>query len=590
MPLDALCITAVRNELAGQIQGMKIDKIQQPERDVIILSLRGNGGQTHKLLVSVGSGDTRIHLTGFKFDNPQTPPMFCMLLRKHITGARIVNIMQPPSERVLIIKLDTVNAMGVEAEKSIIVEMIGSLSNIILTDSNGLIIDCLRRIGGELNEKRAVLPGLLYRQPQAQAGKIDPLDVTESQFNDLIKTASNETADKWLISTFTALSPLICRELVWLACGDTDQRICNLKDNGAALKREFFDFIGLVKRCGFEPWLISSADKKPVDFSFTQIKQYEGLYETKHEECFSGMLDMFFTCRAQEQRISQRSAATLKTMTTARDRLVRKLAVQKTELTETSKRDHLRESGDIITANLHTMKKGQQLLIADDFFSPDGVRREIQLDPVKTPQQNAAKYYKAYTKAKNAGHILVEQIKNGEKELEYTESVIEQIKRAENESDLNDILSELSLTGYIRKKSKQKQQKGKQTESLPHMFKSTSGMKIFAGKNNMQNDRLTLRSAAKTDIWLHTQKIQGAHVIISCDGKHPDEITLNEAASIAAYYSAARTGGKIPVDYTQVRNVKKPSGGRPGMVIYNDYQTITAVPDEDLIIRLRVDD
>jgi len=589
MPLDAICLSAIRNELAEQIQGLKIEKIQQPERDVIILTLRGYGSKTHRLLISAGSGDTRVHLTEFKFDNPKTPPMFCMLLRKHITGAKIVNITQPPAERVLVFVLDTVNSIGVQAKKSIIVEMIGRQSNIILIDNNRLIIDCLRRTGGELNDKRAVLPGLLYRDPPIQEGKINPLKIKEKQLIDLIINSGNETIDKWLLSTFSAFSPLICRELAWRAYKDTDIHICKLDDNGAALRKVFIDFIKFVNNNDFNPWLISSSDDKPVDFSFTKIEQYENMYKVTRETNFSLMLDRFFTRRAQEQRLGQRSAATLKMMTTARERVIRKLAVQKSELDETLKRDHLRECGDIIMANLHTIRKGQSSLVAEDFYSATGGKREIKLDPLKSPQQNAAKYYKTYTKSGNAGKILAEQIQTGKKELEYIESVIEQIKRVENENDIIEIMDELILTGYHKKKSHPKQQKSGKPVSLPHVFSSSSGMRIYAGKNNVQNDKLTLKTSSKTDIWLHAQKFQGAHVVISCAGITPDELTIKEAASIAAYYSSARAGGKIPVDYTQIRNVKKPSGGRPGMVIYNDFQTIIVSPDEDLLTRLRVD-
>jgi predicted ribosome quality control (RQC) complex YloA/Tae2 family protein len=348
------------------------------------------------------------------------------------------------------------------------------------------------------------------------------------------------------------------------------------------LRSEFFALMGQVESNDYEPWLIVNDEDKPYDFSYTRIKQYDGAYRTKRAKCFSSMLDEFFTRSAQERRIRQRSAATLKSMSTARDRLIRKMASQKHELEETSKRDYLRECGDIITANMHLLKKGQQSFIAEDFYAGGAEMREIKLDPLKTPQQNAASYYKAYTKAKNARGSLAAQLQRGEAELVYIESVIEQIQRVENEQDLNEVRDELELTGYIRA---QRQQKKKQAESSALRFLSTTGMKVFAGRNNMQNDKLTLKTASKSDIWLHAQKIHGAHVIISCEGAAPDEKTLHEAASIAAYYSAARADAKVPVDYTHVKNVKKLPGGRPGMVIYTDYKTIIAAPDEELLRR-----
>jgi len=598
MPLDAICLGAVKNELSSQIIGMKIDKVQQPERDVILLSLRGHSAPSKRLLISIGSGDTRVHLTEHKFDNPKVPPMFCMLLRKHLTSAKIVDIQQPPAERILIFVLETIGAMGVRSEMKIIVELIGRQSNLILTESDGVILDCIRRIDGDLSGKRAVLPGLIYRSPPAQDEKINPMLATAEQLREAINLNSDETLDKWLIKTFSAFSPLICREIAWRAYGETDYRMSAIKDNGDALLNVLISLMQQVNSNEFEAWLISTEDNKPLDFSYTHIKQYESKAVTAQAQSFSELLDDYYTRNAQEQRISQRSSSTLKSMTTARDRLTRKLIAQKTELKETEKRDYFRECGDLITANFHLLKKGQQTLLAEDFYAEDGGVREIKLDVRKTPQQNAAKYYKSYTKARNASDYLSELIESGEKELEYIESVLEHIQRVENEQDLLDIRNELSTTGYIRQLNQQKlnnqkgKQKGKskpakQNESPPMKFLSSSGIRIFAGKNNLQNDKLTLKSANRFDIWLHAQKIHGSHVIISCAGAEPDEKTLEEAATIAAYYSASRTDGKVPVDYTQVRNVKRIPGGRPGMVNYRDFKTITVVPDEELVAQLR---
>ena len=312
------------------------------------------------------------------------------------------------------------------------------------------------------------------------------------------------------------------------------------------------------------------------------------------------MLENFYTRRAAENRMSQKSAATLKTMTNARSRLIRKLIAQKSELDETSKRDYLRQCGDIITANFHMIKKGQESLIADDFYSQDGSKREIKLDPHKTPQQNAAKYYKAYTKAKNAQKFLSELIEKGEDELEYINSVIEQFSRAENEQDLNEIREELLLTGYLKKQKQQMQHKqrknqnpAKQKHKLGEVtslrFLSTSGHHIYVGRNNKQNDMLTMKAASGNDLWFHAQKISGAHVILSCAGTQPDKRTLEEAAAIAAYYSGGCDENKVSVDYTRVKDVKKPQGARPGNVIYYNFNTIIITPDKSLVKQLRDD-
>jgi len=342
----------------------------------------------------------------------------------------------------------------------------------------------------------------------------------------------------------------------------------------------------LLKSGGAEPWMITDMDETPRDFSFTRIMQYEGAMNVRREAGFSEMLDGYYTRAAQILRVKQRASATTKTVKNARDRILRKLSAQREELALTGRRDSNRECGDIIMANMHQMQKGQSILIAQDFYAlgGDGVR-EIKLDPMKTPQQNAAKYYKEYNKAKNAERFLSEQILLGEQELDYLESVLSEIGLAEGEKDLGEIRRELALAGYIKTQRKGKE---KQAESAPLRFQSSAGAEILAGRNNTQNEKLTFKTAYKTDIWMHSQKFHGAHVIVSCGGGTPDETTLSEAASVAAYYSSARGSGRVPVDYTLVKHVKKRSGGRPGMVIYTEHKTIAAIPDEELLKRLKL--
>ncbi|MCL2151370.1 MAG: NFACT family protein [Oscillospiraceae bacterium] len=584
MALDAICLMAVKEELRGRIIGMKVDKVRQPERDIIILSLRGGDAPPCNLLISSGTGDARLHLTEYKFENPGSPPMFCMLLRKHITGARITDITQPPAERVLDLALEAKDAMGLVSEKHLIVELIGRSSNIILTDDGGMIIGCVRHNGGEPFGKRYVLPGLIYHPPPTQQGKQDPLSVSAEKWRELFSQHSEKQIDAWLLANFAALSPLICREILWRAYGELDLLVNRVNDGGEALCTAFFTLMEQAGSGKFEPWMIIDFDNSPRDFSYTRITQYESSLDIRRYESFSKLLDEYYTRSAQILRQSQRAAATSRTVSTARDRLIRKLSLQREELNNTNNRDWYRECGDIIMANLHLMKKGHSVLRAEDFYSEDGGWREIALDTRKSPKQNAEKYYKDYSKAKNALKFLSEQIQLGESELEYLSSVLEEIKLTDSESGLSEIRSELMRTGYIKS---QKSAKDKPVESEPTRFESSTGMRIFAGRNNTQNDKLTLKAAARSDIWLHAQKSHGAHVIISCDGEPPDAASLNEAASIAAYYSSARDSGKTPVDYTLVKHVKRRPGGRPGMVIYTDYKTIIATPDEELVSRLK---
>ena len=625
MPLDAICLTALKNELTEQVVKCRIDKVSQPERDVLILSLRNKTRQAYKLLISTGTGDSRVHLTEHKFENPGEPPMFCMLLRKHLTGAVISQILQPQAERVLVFVLETSSALGERLEKRLIFETVGRISNLIITDSDGVIIDCMRRFGGDANAKRLVLPGLLYREPPAQEGKLDPQGIDSDKFMSLITSAAmrptvnsqllsehsyahmphpapNErtpppvvaltecsgsnslptveriaatSVSKWLSSQFTAMSPLICREIAYRAYGDVDIRFDEISDDYNALCQEFFILMDKVKASNFEPWLIQKEDGTFQDFSYTKISQYESFCKTSLQAGFSGMLDVYFTRTAQTQRTRQKISSTLKTAKTLGDRLVRKMIAQTSELEDTARRDTFRQNGDIIMANLHLIKRGQTTLKAEDFYSEPGSCREIKLDPQKSPQQNAALYYKRYTKAKNARKFLEQQLQFGRAELLYIESILEQLGRVENEQDLLEIRRELVQAGYIKKQSKQKV---KQAEQKPLCFTSSTGMQLRVGRNNIQNDKLTFKHALKYDVWLHAQKIHGAHVIISCEGKEPDDVTLGEAASLAAYYSAGRSGSKIPVDYTFVRYVKKLPGNRPGMVTYTDFKTIIAEP------------
>jgi predicted ribosome quality control (RQC) complex YloA/Tae2 family protein len=584
MPLDAVFLMALRCELETQLVGMKIDKIQQPEQDQLLLSLRGQGVSS-RLLLSAGSGDARAHLTEAAFENPASPPMFCMLLRKHLTGARIRSVTQPPLERSADFTLDCVDALGEPCEKHLILELMGRYSNIILTDEEGRIVDCLRRVDTLMSEKRQVLPGLFYRLPPTQE-KLDPLELTKEAFAAAIASAPQDmTADKWLVETFTGLSPLICRELVYRACGETDRRLGELRDKGASLYSAFFALTGDIRSGWFKPVMLLDAAGKPFDFSYAAIMQYGTALLQEQAGSFSALLDAFYTRRFALERMRQRSQTLTKTVRNAADRIQRKLVSQREELKKTAGRERLKELGDILTAQLYRLIKGMSVLRTVDFYDPDGREIDIRLDPLKTPQQNAAKYYKDYTKAKNAEAILSEQIELGERELEYLKSVLEELVRAESERDLTEIRRELAGTGYLRLQSTGKKEKN--AEGAPLRFRSSAGLTIVAGRNNVQNETLTHRLAYKTDIWLHAQKVPGSHVVISANGGVPDETTLLEAASLAALYSQARESKKVPVDYTAVKYVKKLPGGRPGMVTYTDYKTIVASPDEALAAKLR---
>ena len=573
MPLDALCLTAVAGELRRSLLGGKIDKIYQPAREELLLCIRGRG-ENVRLLLSANPGHPRAHLTTRNRENPDTPPMFCMLLRKHLLGGRILELKQPPMERLLDFRLETIDELGDRVERRLVLEALGRNSNLILLDGEGRIIDCLRRVDGDMSRQRQVLPGLFYRLPPAP-DKLDPMALDGEGLRRALDNPTGREADKLLLDTFNGLSPLIARELAFRAGGD-----------GEPLARELEKLLDAVRREDFAPYLLVR-EGKGTDVTFLPILQYGPQTESRRQESFSQLLDGFYEEREQMERVRQRGQDLVKSVTSARDRTARKLANQEKELEATETRERQRELGDLLTSNLHAMQKGMSTFRAVDYYDPEGKQTDIPLDPLLTPQQNAAKYYRAYNKAKTARQMLALQMEKGRRELEYLNSVLENISLAEGERDLQEIRQELAETGYLRRPGKAKA-RGRKVSGKPMEFRSSAGLRISVGKNNSQNDRLTTKQAYKSDLWLHTQKIHGSHVILWLEGGGADARSLTEAAQLAAYFSQARDGKKVPVDYTPVKYVKKPAGARPGMVVYSTYQTAVVDPDPELAKRLRV--
>lgn len=556
MPLDALCLSGLVHELNGALSGARIDKIYQPGRDEVVLALRAPGGNV-KLLLSANPNHPRPQLTQLPRENPDAPPMFCMLLRKHLSGGRILSIAQPHLERVVEIRLEALDELGDRVERRLVLEAMGRHSNLILLDGEGRITDCLRRVDGDMSARRQVLPGLFYRPPPAQA-KLDPTALDRGELERLLAAAPPQAqADQWLLDAFGGLSPLVCRELACRAGGSTDARLDAMGQEG---RRRLLDGLeGLLKDVQenrFTPVMVT-IDGRPKDFSFLPLEQYGSAAGLTPFPTFSQLLDQFYEQRENQERIRQRGQDLIRSVTNARDRLTRKLANQDRELTATLDRKRLRQYGDIITSNFHAMDKGMARLRATDFYDPEGREVEIPLDPLLTLQQNAAKYYKEYNKAKTAQRMLTIQMEKGRGELDYLNSVLENITLAEGERDLQEIRQELVDTGYLCRPSKAKGRE-KRASSKPMEFCSSAGLRIAVGKNNTQNDLLTCKLAAKGDIWLHTQKIHGTHVILFTQGRTPDPGSLQEAACLAAWFSQGRESGKVPVDYTPVKYVKKP--------------------------------
>ena len=582
MALDAICLQAIVEELRPQLLGLRIDKVQQPARDQVILLLRGN----RRLLFNAGAGAPRIQLTELIRDNPAEPPMFCMLLRKHLVGARVADIVQPHLERLVRLELDITDDFGQPGKRTLILEAMGRRSNLILLDGEGRIIDCLRRVDTDMSMQRQVLPGLFYEAPAAT----DRLPVTEETKEGFCKKLSDASAerkiDAFLLDEYFGISPLMARELVYRASGEVDTRVFEADE---PLKERIWDEISEFAECvnenNFTPVALKQ-EGKYFDYFCRPILQYGCGAETETFESFSALLDAFYEAREQQERVRQRGSDLIRTATTARDRLRRKLAMQEKDYAATQDRDRMRICGDLITSNLYRMERGQNKLVCENYYDENCAEVTIQLDPLLTPQQNAAKYYKRYNKAKTAEKYLREQMEIARRDLEYLESVLEEIRQGETEQDFIDIRNELKDSGFLRSHGKGK--KELKRASKPREFRTSDGLRVLVGRNNRQNDQLTLKDADHRDLWFHTQKIHGSHVILCTGGQAVSDDTIVEAAKIAAYYSQARESGNVPVDYTPVKFVKKPSGGRPGMVIYNTYQTVNVVPEESFVKERRV--
>ena len=576
MPLDAICLQAVVQELKPLLIGQRIDKVQMPTRDQAVLTLRAG-----RLLLNAGAGAPRLQMTALARENPAEPPMFCMLLRKHLVGARVADITQPPLERLVRLELDSADDFGRPGHRTLVLEAMGRRSNLILLDEEGRVIDCLRRVDAEMSAARQVLPGLFYMPPASQ-GRLPVTEETEAGFREKLAAAAPErTIDAFLLDSYFGVSPLIARELSFLAAGETDGRLFGLGPEGERrLWNELERLTADIRENRFTPVGLKR-NGEPLDFSYRPIHQYGTAAEQVVYDSFSALMDDFYAQRERAERLRQRGADLTRAATTARDRLRRKLAAQEKEYAQTQERDQLRLYGELITANLYRMERGQRVLEAENYYDPAGGTVSVPLDPLLTPQQNAAKYYKRYNKAKTAEKYLREQMDIARRDLEYLESVLEELERAESDQDFSDIREELRQAGFLRKQGKKQISR----PAKPLEFRTSAGLRVLVGRSNRQNDRLT-HDADRRDLWLHTQKIHGAHVILCTGGREADETSVREAAGLAAWYSQGKRSANVPVDCTAEKNVKKPAGARPGMVTYTNFRTLYVTPEEAEVCRL----
>lgn len=573
MAFDAFFMSAVLAEIREKALGARVEKIHQPSRDTILLLLRCAQGR-EKLLLAPNPAAPRLHFTAANPENPPEPPMFCMLLRKHLGGARLSQIEQLPMERAATFTFDCTDEMGFPVRKQLIAELMGKTCNLYLLDRDGRILDCLRRIGLDSGAKRPALPGLYY-QPPEPVQKRDPR-MDASDYARFLRAPGADLLSERLMDGLGGISPMVAREAALYAAGSVDARIADasLSDTAARLAAFFAENLSCPRPCYH-----AQADGVPKYFAFCPIRQYGACAV---DESFSALLDRYYTLRDQTDAMRQKGGALRKTVQNLCRRLTRKIAVQETELLQTHDRERLRQLGDILTANLHRIVKGQTQVVCEDFYDEDMRPVTIELSPVLSPQQNAAKLYKDYTRMKNAEKELTKQIALAREELTYLQSVLDELDRAQTEQELGEIRRELQDTGYLKADSGKKRMR--QSKLAPMRFLSTDGFPIYVGRNNRQNDELTFHLARKDDIWLHASKVHGSHVIVACAGVTPPDDTLTQAAQLAAYYAQTSGGQNVAVDVTPVKQVKKHPSGKPGMVIYHTYRTVIANPYADIVV------
>lgn len=585
MAFDAGMLACAVSEIRKKSLGARIEKVFQPERDEIVLQMRSiEGGK--RLVINAGSNTPRIGFTSEQKENPATPPMLCMLLRKYLSGAKLTEIRQEGFERVATLEFETRDEMGFLCKKYLIAEIMGKYSNLIFANEDKKIVTAMRIIDFSTSGLRQILPGMTYELPPKQE-KADPMTVTPEEFGKLLKDASPGCpADKWILSSFLGISAAVAREIAFRACGKSDALLSDCRER---LSDAFFAMIGSLKEETFAPTIVLK-NGKPVEYAFCELNQYGKDFEKRAFESAGEMLDAFFRDRDRENHVRQRASDVLRILTNADTRIRKKLELQRAELTECEKGETYKKFADLITANLYQIARGTARVTLTDYedYREDGSfgTCEIELDGRISPAANAQRYYKKYTKSKNAKSELTRQIAIGEEELRYIDTVFDALTHAENAADLLEIREELYQSGYA---SRMKNYTASRKKSAPVLaeFHTTGGFRVLCGKNNVQNEYLTHKLAGKNDYWFHVKNLPGSHTVLFCGGSEPDERDFTEAAEIAAYFSKGADGQNVEVDYTLARNVKKPAGTKPGFVIYHTNWSCIVTPDPEKIKNLR---
>ena len=583
MALDGAFLYAVKNELMPLV-GCRVEKIFQPSREEIVIFIRTRQG-SKKLYISANAGSARIHLTEKQPDNPQVPPMFCMLMRKRLGSGKLTAIRQDGLERILFLDFECINELGDMVTVTLACEIMGRCSNLIIIDENGKIIDSIKRVDEEMSRERMVLPGMKYTLPPRD-DRLNFLSAQPDEIVERLRSLNPMELSKALIRIFEGISPILARE--WAFFSGRGIYLQSDTIEGDFLDRLLYIIKKTAQQLTLGECCFSVASTKEgmlKDFSFIRLNQFGNLMLTKELTTASEVLDYFYCERDRAVRTKQRANDLFKLLVNLTERISRRILAQREELATCAEKEHFKLCGDIISANMYSMKKGDSTLNADNFYEEGCPKITIELDTRKTPSQNAQYYYNEYKKCIKAESVLAVQIEKGEEELQYLDSVFDALTRADSENDIIQLRLELREQGYIKSAAN----KTKPPKALPPLeYKSSDGYTILVGRNNHQNDQLTMKFAEKSDIWLHTQSITGSHVIIVTDGATPPDKTIEEAAIIAAYNSKGRGSNLVPVDYCLAKYVKKPSGAKPGKVIFTNYKTAFVTPNEEIINKLKV--
>jgi predicted ribosome quality control (RQC) complex YloA/Tae2 family protein len=588
MPFDGVVVKSVVEELSTLLIGGRIEKIFQPETDEIILNIRVKN-QSLRLVLSANSSCPRIHVTDTQKENPINPPVFCMLLRKHLSGGKVIDVEFHDFERMVSLHVESLTELGDLSIKRLIVEIMGRHSNIILLNSEGKIIDAIKHVDNNISSLREIMPAKLYTTPPSQY-KISPFSFnTDDFFNQAIDNPEikNISIEKILLNNIKGFSPLLCREICWRSEIDSKTPLAEIKKDGLdRLKNVLKDTIQCIAASNYNPCIVfeDKTQQQPVDFHCLKISQYVNV---RHIPSINKVLDTFYLSRDNAERLKQKKSNLFSILHNNIQRCNKKLALQQEKLREVSDREKLKLYGELITANIHSIPLNVKSVSLLNYYSEDNEYVEIPLNPNLLPQENAQKYFKRYAKAKNAFKFTSIQLQETIKELKYLESVEHLLESCATLQEIEEIREELVEQGYINRKKKNSRKKQQAKPLKPLHFVSSDGFDIFVGRNNRQNDYLTLKMASSNDIWLHTKNIPGSHVIIKTNKKSVSASALEEAAVIAAFHSKARMSSKVPVDYTTVNNVKKPPGSKPGMVIYENFKTITVAPNAAQVDKLK---